>query len=109
MSFQTIVAIDLGKFKSVLCVMDVATRTHRFATIDSTPTAIGQAVGQHVSIDPSQTQVVFETCDTCGWVHDQIMPLGVKIVIVNANDGAGSGSSEKPTRMMHSSWHDWHC
>jgi transposase len=86
MSYQTIVALDLGKFKTVSCVMDVASRTHRFATIDSTPTAIGQAVGQHVSIDPTQTLVVFETCDTCGWVHDAVLPLGVKIVIVNAND-----------------------
>ncbi len=86
MSFETIVALDLGKFKTVLCVMDVATRTHRFATIDSTPTAIGVAVKQHVSIDPTQTLVVFETCDTCGWVHDEVAPLGVKTVIVNAND-----------------------
>ena len=86
MSYQTIVALDLGKFKTVLCVMDVATRSHRFATIDSTPQAIGKTVGQHVSIDPAQTLVVFETCDTCGWVHDEVAPLGVKIVIVNAND-----------------------
>jgi hypothetical protein len=75
MSFQTIVAIDLGKFKSVLCVMDVATPTHRFATVDSTPTAIGVAVKQYVSNDPTQTLVVFETCDTCGWVHDEVAPL----------------------------------
>src|SRR5271169_2879467 len=58
MSYQTIVALDLGKFKTVLCVMDVATRTHRFATIDSTPQAIGKTVKQHVSVDPAQTLVV---------------------------------------------------
>jgi len=86
MSFETIVALDLGKFKTVLCVMDVATHTHRFASVDSTPTAISHAVQHHLSIDPAQTQVVFETCDTCGWVHDSIVGLGVKIVIVNAND-----------------------
>jgi hypothetical protein len=61
--------------------MDVATPTHRFMTVDSTPTAIGAAVKQHVSIDPTQTQVVFETCDTCGWVHDEVAPLGVNIVM----------------------------
>jgi transposase len=86
MSYQTILALDLGKFKSVLCVMDVGTRAHRFATVVSTPEAIGQAVRENVSLDPTQTQVVFETCDTCGWVHDSIVDLGVAIVIVNAND-----------------------
>jgi transposase len=86
MSYATILAIDLGKFKSVLCIMDVATRTHRFATIESTPELIRQTVQQHCSTDPKQTQVVFETCDTCGWVHDSIVNLGVSIVIVNAND-----------------------
>ena len=75
MSYQTIVAIDLGKFKSVLCVMDVATRTHRFAAIESTPPAIREAVRPLVSREASQTLVVFETCDTCGWVHDQLAPL----------------------------------
>jgi transposase len=86
MSFQTILALDLGKFKSVLCIMDVATRTHRFLTVESSPQAIREAVAPHVSTDPALTLVVFETCDTCGWVHDQLAPLGVKITIVNAND-----------------------
>jgi transposase len=86
MSYSTILAIDLGKFKSVLCIMDVATRTHRFATIESTPDLIRQAIDQHRSVDPPQTLVVFESCDTCGWVHDSIVDLGVAIVIVNAND-----------------------
>jgi hypothetical protein len=75
MSYATILAIDLGKFKSVLCIMDVATRTHRFLSIESTPQLIRQTVQQHRSPDPSQTQVVFETCDTCGWVHDSIVGL----------------------------------
>lgn len=86
MSYQTILALDLGKFKTVLCIMDVATRSHRFATIESSPSAIGQCVAQHISTDPAQTLVVFETCDSCGWVHDAIVSLGAKIVIVNAND-----------------------
>jgi len=86
MGYLTIVALDLGKFKSVLCVMDVTTRTHRFSTVESTPAGIRDAVRPLVSSDPAQTLVVFETCDTCGWVHDEVAPLGVKIVIVNAND-----------------------
>src|SRR5437588_5114844 len=86
MGYHTILALDLGKFKSVLCVMDVATRSHRFLTVESSPTMIRQELSKHVSADPAQTLVVFETCDTCGWVHDVLQPLGVAIVIVNAND-----------------------
>ena len=78
MGYLTIVALDLGKFKSVLCVMDVTTRTHRFSTVESTPAGIRDAVRPLVSSDPAQTLVVFETCDTCGWVHDEVAPLGVK-------------------------------
>src|SRR5436305_11154 len=87
MGYHTILALDLGKFKSVLCVMDVATRSHRFvAGVESSPVMIRQELSKHVSADPAQTLVVFETCDTCGWVHDVLEPLGVSIVIVNAND-----------------------
>jgi transposase len=86
MGYQTILALDLGKFKSVLCVMDVATRGHRFAAVESSPTAIREQLRTHVSADPARTLVVFETCDACGWVHDALEPLGVAIVIVNAND-----------------------
>ena len=86
MSFQTILALDLGKFKSVLCIMDVPSRAHRFVAVESSPAAIFEQLSKHVSADPSQTLVVFETCDTCGWVHDVLAPLGVAIVIVNAND-----------------------
>ena len=86
MSYQTNLSVDLWKFKTILCVKDVATRTHRFFTVESSAAAIGQAVGPHVSSEASQTLVVFETCDTCGWVHDELVGLGVKMTIVNAND-----------------------
>ena len=32
MGYSKIIAMDLGKFKTVGCVMDVATRTHAFET-----------------------------------------------------------------------------
>jgi hypothetical protein len=37
MRFDQIIALDLGKFKSVACVMDAATRRHQFATVQTTP------------------------------------------------------------------------
>ena len=35
MGYATIVGLDLGKFKSVCCVMDAATGTHTFETLAS--------------------------------------------------------------------------
>lgn len=40
MSYSRILALDLGKFKSVGCVMDTATREHAFATLETTHEAL---------------------------------------------------------------------
>ena len=37
MGFAKIIALDLGKFKTVACVMDVSTRAHAFETIEMSP------------------------------------------------------------------------
>src|SRR5262249_37452646 len=37
MNADTILAIDLGRYKSVACTYDRATRAHTFRTIDTTP------------------------------------------------------------------------
>ena len=36
----TILALDLGKFKSVACVYDHASGTHQFQTIGTSPSAV---------------------------------------------------------------------
>ena len=86
MGFATIIALDLGKFKTVACVMDVATRTHAFETIDMSPKAVHDLLARHAAAAPGDTLVVFETCDTAGWVHDLCTALGTSIVVANAND-----------------------
>ena len=87
MGYLTIIALDLGKFKTVACVTDVATRQHAFETIDMSPQNVHELVARHVTADPSQTLVVFETCDTAGWVHDTCVALGVAATVVHANAG----------------------
>ena len=68
MGYVTIIALDLGKFKTVACVMDVATRTHAFETIDMSPDNVHDLVAARLTPSPADTLVVFETCDTAGWV-----------------------------------------
>jgi transposase len=86
MSYSKIIALDLGKFKTVGCVMDTAARTHAFETIDMSPTNVHDLVARHVTSPPGDTLVVFETCDTAGWVHDLATAIGTSITVVNAND-----------------------
>lgn len=69
----TIVAIDLGKFNSVACIFERAAAAHRFVTLTSTPRAIHDLLAHH---DPDHTEVVFETCDASGWVHDVVTAMG---------------------------------
>ena len=86
MSYSKILAIDLGKFKSVGCFMDTASREHAFATLETTREAIKAWVVTHAAAVASETLVAFEACDAAGWVHDLLAPMGVAIVVVNCND-----------------------
>lgn len=87
-TFKDIVAIDLGKFNSVVCLHDPATGVHSFVTIATTPQAMHDLLAQHVGEDPSQTLVVFETCDCGGWVHDIATALGFAVAIANPSSEA---------------------
>lgn len=55
MGYATILGLDLGKFKSVCCVMDVPSGRHAFETLASTPTDFEQTddvvFGIHLWID----------------------------------------------------------
>lgn len=45
--FTKILAIDLGKFNSVVCLYDPATTQHSFVTIQTTPQAVHDLLVQH--------------------------------------------------------------
>jgi len=88
MGTQKIIAVDLGKFKSVFCVMDVMSRQHSFETVPTTPADVHDLFARHVTADAAATHVVIETCDTAGWVHDLCAALGVAITVIHANGEA---------------------
>src|SRR6185369_10598700 len=73
---------DLGKFKSVGCVMDVAAKTHVFETVQTTPQVLHDWLAKQAA-DPSSVLLVIETCDTAGWVHDLATTLGVACTVVH--------------------------
>jgi transposase len=88
MGFDQIIALDLGKFKSVAAVMNAATRRHGFETLDTTPQKLHDLFAAHANQEPSRTLVVVECCDAAGWVHDLAASLGLKVAVANCRHEA---------------------
>ena len=88
MGSARIIALDLGKFKTVACVMDAADRSHVFETIEMSPAAVHDLLARHATEVPTDTLVVCETCDCCGWVYDVCDALGLPAKVVAANTEA---------------------
>jgi len=78
-----ILALDLGKFNSVLCRYDPATHVHHFVSAATTPQTIHDLLIGHQTPDPSQTLLVIETCDVAGWVYDIATALGIQVAVAN--------------------------
>jgi transposase len=79
-----ILALDLGKFNSVLCVYDPVTHVHYFESVQTTPQTIHDLLVEHqTSDDVSHTLLVIETCDVAGWVHDIATALGIRVAVAN--------------------------
>jgi transposase len=82
-TIRRILALDLGKFNSVLCVYDPDTHAHRFVSVQTTPQAIHDLLIAQQSDDPAATLLVIETCDVAGWVHDLAIALGMNVAVAN--------------------------
>src|SRR5215204_4204606 len=78
-----ILALDLGKFTSVLCIYEPATHAHRFVSAQTTPRMIHDLLVEHQTPDPAQTLLIIETCDVAGWVHDLAVALGMTVAVAN--------------------------
>jgi transposase len=76
-------ALDLGKFNSVLCLYDPASHEHHFYSVQTTPQMIHDLLVKHQTEDPSHTLLVIETCDVAGWVHDIAVALGMGVAVAN--------------------------
>ena len=74
----TILAIDLGKFKSVACRYDAATGEHAFETIATTPAAVHDLL-----IETAPSMLVIEACSACGWIRDLAESLSIDVRVAN--------------------------
>jgi transposase len=74
----SILAIDLGKYKSVACVHHQGTGEFRFTTFETTRAELKKL------IDKEQPAVaIIEACLLAGWVHDLCVELGVRCLVAN--------------------------
>ena len=87
---QRILAIDLGKRKSVYCDYDPAGGgggggggggAHVFGTVATTPAAVHDLLAER----PGRV-VVIEVCPLAGWVSDLCRAVGAEVKVVNTAD-----------------------
>src|SRR5262249_27271928 len=76
-STNTILAIDLGKYKSVACV-HVEDGEIRFTTLETTRAELHKLIGKE-----RPAVVIIEACLLAGWVHDLCVELGVRCLVAN--------------------------
>jgi transposase len=73
-----ILAIDLGKFNSVACLLDTTRNQGEFETLATQRWALEQLLSKS-----QPDQVLIETSSISGWVHDLIQGLGYKVIVAN--------------------------
>lgn len=77
-STSAILAIDLGKYKSVVCVFDESTGEFRFTSFETTRPELCKLIGKE-----QPAVVIIEACLLAGWVHDLCVELGCRCLIAN--------------------------
>ncbi|WP_437191107.1 IS110 family transposase [Planctomicrobium sp. SH527] len=78
-----ILAIDLGKFKSVACVYESATGEHSFTSVSTKPSDIYDLLTTH-----HPQRVVIEIGSAAGWIHDLAVAMEIPIQVANPNHEA---------------------
>jgi transposase len=76
-----ILALDIGKYKTVACDYEAETARHSFATVVTTPKALHDLL-----VDREPDRVVIEICSIAGWVCDLVRSLGIEIQVTNTAD-----------------------
>jgi len=78
-----ILAIDLGKFKSVSCLLDTATNETEFWTMSTDRPYLLTLLKNY-----APDLVVIESCGLAGWVHDVCTAEGYEVLVCNPNQEA---------------------
>jgi hypothetical protein len=77
-STTTILAIDLGKYKSVACVHDEDSSAFRFTSFQTTRAELSRLLARE-----QPAVVIIEECLLAGWVHDLCDELQIRCLVAN--------------------------
>ena len=78
-----ILALDLGKSKTVACIFDSESGEHRFTKISTQRPEMLKLLGEL-----AWDRVVMEIGPSAGWIHDLAVGLGLKVEVANVNHEA---------------------
>src|ERR1700754_584691 len=78
-----ILALDLGKYKTVGCAYESESGEHQFKRGLTTPAGLARMV-QEVKPD----RVVIEVCSIAGWVCDLLWGMDIEVQVANTSDDA---------------------
>jgi transposase len=78
-----ILAMDIGKSKTVVCYYDSETGERKFSKVKTVPQQIHDLLTGY-----SPDRVVFEICSAAGWVHDVCSALKIETQVANPNTQA---------------------
>jgi len=75
-----IVAMDMGKSKTVVCYFEAVKGSHRYLTVPTRPQSVHDAI-----IAEEADRVVVEIGAAAGWVCDICSALGIAVEVANTN------------------------
>jgi transposase len=75
---MSILAVDMGKYKSVACIFEPKTGKHRFQTLPTSPQAFHDLL---VAVEPEV--ILIEIGPVAGWVVELAKALGLPIRVAN--------------------------
>lgn len=78
-----ILAIDLGKSKSVVCIYESQNGKYKFVGIKTNPEEIHDLILKY-----TPDRVVIEICSLAGWIGDLVRGMGVDLQVANPNHEA---------------------
>jgi len=80
---MNILAMDLGKNKTVFCEYDTNNNEHKFGKVKTSPKQI-----HDVLVEKGPDRVVFEICSAAGWFYDIAEALGIETEVANPSHQA---------------------
>jgi len=78
-----ILALDLGKYKTVGCEYESESGAHQFKRGVTTPAGLAKMV-----LEVKPDRVVIEVCSIAGWVCDLLWEMGIEVQVANTSDDA---------------------